>query len=449
MARALIVLAAGQGTRMNSDMPKVLHKLAGLTLLEHSLKAAAELKVDCTVIITGPDMPSLEAKAAELEATTVLQTERLGTGHAVLAAEKALADFDGEVIILLGDTPVMNQTTVPEMSAALASADLVALGFPTADPTNYGRFVMDGDQLTRIVEHKDATDEERMITLCNSGVFAAQKSTLYDLCHAIKNENSQSEYYLTDIVEIANTKGLTTHAVKVPQGECGGINSRAELAEAEARFQTTARQNAMRDGVTLQAPETVFFSHDTHLGRDVLVEPNVIFAPGVTVESDAHIRAFSHLEDAHVGARAVVGPYARLRPGTELGNDTKIGNFVEIKTADIGEGAKVNHLTYVGDATIGARTNIGAGTVVCNYDGVMKHRTEVGEDVFIGSNTLLVSPVKVGDAAMTATGSVISTDVPDGALAIARARQENKPGLAVKLFQKLRAQKARKVKKDS
>ena len=448
MARALIVLAAGQGTRMKSDMPKVLHQLAGQTLLEHSLQAAAALEVDRTIIVSGPEMPLLTAKAADLGASTVEQTQRLGTGHAVLAAEQALADFDGEVIVLLGDTPVMNQTTVPQMSAALASADLVALGFPTDDPAHYGRFVMDGDQLTRIVEFKDATEEERKITLCNSGVFAAQKSTLFELCHAIDNQNEAGEYYLTDIVEIANGQGLTTHAVTVAQGDCGGINSRGELAEAEARFQARARADAMRDGVTLVAPETVFFSHDTHLGRDVLVEPNVVFGPGVTVESDAHIKAFSHLEDAHVGARAVVGPYARLRPGTELGNDTKVGNFVEIKSADIGEGAKVNHLTYVGDASIGARTNIGAGTVVCNYDGVMKHRTTVGSDAFIGSNTLLVSPVSVGDQAMTATGSVISSDVAAGDLAIARARQVNKPGLAVKLFQKLRAQKARNVKKD-
>ena len=332
------------------------------------------------------------------------------------------------------------------MQAARAQNDIVVLGFHAADPGRYGRLVMDGDRLDRIVEFKDASDEERAITLCNSGVIAADAKTLFDLVAAVGNDNAAGEYYLTDIIAIARARGLTATAVTCPEAETMGINTRAELAAAEAAFQARARARALEDGVTLIAPDTVHFAHDTVIGRDAVVEQNVVFGPGVTVESGARIRAFSHLEGCHVSQRAIVGPYARLRPGAELAEDVHVGNFVEIKNAVLHEGAKANHLSYIGDATIGAATNIGAGTITCNYDGVMKHHTEIGRGAFIGSNTMLVAPVRVGHEAMTGSGSVITSDVPDGALALGRARQEVKPGMALKLMDMLRARKAKKNK---
>jgi bifunctional UDP-N-acetylglucosamine pyrophosphorylase/glucosamine-1-phosphate N-acetyltransferase len=301
---------------------------------------------------------------------------------------------------------------------------------------------MEGDALLKIVEFKDASDGERAIRLCNSGVVMADVATLFELIDAVGNDNASGEYYLTDIVEIARGKGLTATAVTCPEAETMGINSRAELAAAERIFQDAARAAALSEGVTLTAPDTVHFSHDTWIGRDAVVEPYVVFGPGVTVETGATIRAFSHLEGCHVSAGAVVGPYARLRPGAEIGNDARIGNFVEVKASEIGEGAKVNHLTYIGDASVGDGANIGAGTITCNYDGVFKHRTTIGARAFIGSDTMLVAPVTVGAGAMTATGSVITQDVPDGALAVGRARQETKPGFATRFFEKLRAQKS-------
>ena len=306
--------------------------------------------------------------------------------------------------------------------------------------------ITDGDTLERIVEAKDATDQERAVTLCNSGVVSAKSSVLFDLISAVGNDNASGEYYLTDIIGIARAKGLTATVVRCGEAETLGVNSRSELIAAEADFQARARALAIEDGVTLLAPETVFFSYDTYLGRDAIIEQNVVFGPNVTVESGAKIRAFSHLEGCHVSRGATVGPYARLRPGAELQEDVHIGNFVEIKNAVIAEGAKVNHLTYIGDADIGARTNIGAGTITCNYDGVFKHRTTIGEDAFIGSNTMLIAPVTVGNEAMTARGSVISRNVPDGDLGVARARQENKTGFAVRMFDKLKKLKAKQDK---
>jgi len=302
---------------------------------------------------------------------------------------------------------------------------------------------MQGDALDRIVEFKDATDAERAITLCNSGVIAADNATLFSLIDAVGNDNAAGEYYLTDIVALARARGLNATVVECAEAETLGINSRFELAQAEAVFQNIARMTALDDGVTLTAPETVYFAYDTVIGRDAVVEPNVVFGPGVTVESGATIRAFSHLEGCHVSRGAVVGPYARLRPGAELAENTRVGNFVEVKNAVISEGAKVNHLSYIGDAEIGPRSNIGAGTITCNYDGVFKHHTTIGADVFIGSNTMLVAPVTVGNEAMTASGSVITRDVPAGDLAVARAKQENKTGFALRLFEKLRAKKAK------
>ena len=351
----------------------------------------------------------------------------------------------GDTVMLFGDTPFIKPETLTRMEAMRASgADIVFLGFEAADPGRYGRMVVEGDRLLRIVEYKDASDAERDITLCNSGVVLAGTETLLRLAASVGNDNAAGEYYLTDIPVLGAQEGLVTKVVTCDEAETLGINTRADLAAAEAVFQEQARAEALENGVTLTAPETVHFAFDTMIGRDAVIEPYVVFGPGVTVESHAHIRAFSHLEGAHVGARATVGPYARLRPGTELANDTRVGNFVEIKNAEIGDGAKVNHLSYIGDAGVGARTNIGAGTITCNYDGVFKHRTEIGEDVFIGSNTMLVAPVTIGDEAMTATGGTITMDVPAGDMAVARSRQVNKPGFARKLFSRLRAAKAAK-----
>lgn len=445
MAIALIILGAGMGTRMNSDMPKVLHPIAGAPMLVHAMKSGANLDPAHTIVVAGHGAEAVQkaATAYDPDATTVLQTEQLGTGHAVAQAQGALDGFDGDALVLYGDTPFIRAETLAAMAAARLTHDVVVLGFEAADPGRYGRLIMQNDQLDRIVEFKDASEAERAVTLCNSGVVAADAATLFDLIDAVGNDNAAGEYYLTDIIGIARARGLTATVVQCDEAETLGINSRAELSQAEHQFQTNARRLAQDDGVTLTAPETVFFAHDTVVGRDTLIEPNVVFGPGVTVESGATIRAFSHLEGCHVSRGAVVGPYARLRPGAELAEHVKVGNFVEIKNAQIAEGAKVNHLSYIGDATIGERSNVGAGTITCNYDGVFKHKTIIGKDAFIGSNTMLVAPVTVGDAAMTGSGSVITRDVPDGDLAVARARQDNKPGFAVRLFEKLKARKAK------
>lgn len=451
MGRALILLAAGQGTRMNSDLPKVLHTLAGAPLLHHALNAGSAAEPERTVVVIGPNQSDVAAAAQGFgeDVVPVEQAERLGTGHAVLQARAALADFAGDVFVLYGDTPFIKPQTLTRMAEARAAgSDVVVLGFEARDPGRYGRLVMAGSRLERIVEYKDATEAERKINLCNSGVVCADASALFSLIDEVGNDNASGEYYLTDIVAVAAKRGLSATAVTCDEAETLGINSRAELAAAESQFQNEMRLAAMEDGVTLVAPDTVFFSYDTVLGRDAVVEPNVVFGPGVTVETGARIRAFSHIEGAHVGADAIVGPYARLRPGSELGNGARIGNFVEVKAAEIGEGAKVNHLSYVGDATVGAGSNIGAGTITCNYDGVFKHQTTIGADVFVGSNTLLIAPVELGDRSMTASGTVVTDDVPQGAMALSRVRQENKPGLAEKFMKRLRALKARGAKKE-
>ena len=345
-------------------------------------------------------------------------------------------------LVLYGDTPFVQPETLSRMQDALATHDVVVLGFEADDPARYGRLVLDGAELLRIVEFKDASEEERRITLCNSGVVACRSDLLFDLIAQVGNENASGEYYLTDIIGIARERGLSATAVTCDEAETMGVNSRSDLAVADAAFQARARAALMEDGVTLMAPETVYLARDTVIGRDTVIEPNVVFGPEVTVESGATIRAFSHLEGCHVAAGAVVGPYARLRPGAELAEGVRIGNFVEIKNAQIAQGAKVNHLSYIGDATVGAGSNVGAGTITCNYDGVMKHHTHIGERVFIGSNTMLVAPVSIGDEAMTGSGSVITSDVEPGALALSRAPQVEKPGMAVKLFKTLRARKA-------
>ncbi|WP_411889975.1 bifunctional UDP-N-acetylglucosamine diphosphorylase/glucosamine-1-phosphate N-acetyltransferase GlmU [Yoonia sp. SDW83-1] len=445
MAVALIILGAGMGTRMNSDMPKVLHPIAGAPMLVHAMASGAALDPDRTVVVAGHGAAAVEKAAKSYDPDTIVtvQTEQLGTAHAVAQARDALADFHGDAIVLYGDTPFIQPETLAAMTAARLTHDIVVLGFDADEPGRYGRLILQADQLDRIVEFRDATDDERAVTLCNSGVIAANAATLFDLIDAVGNNNAAGEYYLTDIIGIARARGLTATVVRCAEAETMGINSRAELAIAEATFQGRARKAAMGDGVTLTAPDTVHFAYDTVVGRDTIIEPNVVFGPGVTIESGATIRAFSHLEGCHVSRGAVVGPYARLRPGAELAEDVKVGNFVEIKNAQIAEGAKVNHLSYIGDADVGARSNIGAGTITCNYDGVFKHKTIIGADTFIGSNTMLVAPVTVGDAAMTGSGSVITRDVPPGDLAVARARQDNKAGFATRLFDKLRAKKAK------
>lgn len=448
MSNSVIILAAGKGTRMESDLPKVLHHLAGAPMLLHVMKSSATLEPERLVIIAGHGADAVGAVARDYSETAqvVLQSEQLGTGHAVSQAKSALADCTGDVIVLYGDTPFVRPETLQALLAARKTADIVLLGFQAANAGRYGRLVMQGSAVLRIVEYKDASEQERAITFCNSGVICAKADVLFSLLEAVGNDNASKEYYLTDIVQLANDRNLSVAAVHCDEAETMGINSRAELAQAEASFQSRTRMEMMALGVSLTAPETVYFAYDTVLGRDSQVEPNVVFGPGVTVENGARIRAFSHLEGCHISSGAVVGPYARLRPGTELAENVRIGNFVEIKNARIEDGAKVNHLSYIGDANIGEASNIGAGTVTCNYDGVGKHRTEIGASVFIGSNTMLVAPVTVGDAAMTASGSVITKNVEPGALAIARSEQSNKPGLAVKLFAMLRRKKVKQQK---
>ena len=448
MGTALIILAAGKGTRMQSELPKVLHPIAQAPMLVHAMGAGLSLAPERCVVVAGHEADLVQKSLAQYhpEAEVALQTEQLGTAHAVLQARDALAGFTGNVVILYGDTPLITPQTLQAMLEARARHDVVVLGFEAADPGRYGRLVMAGERLERIVEFKDSNAEERAITLCNSGVIAADAKTLFDLLDQVGNDNAAGEYYLTDIVGLAQAAGLSATAVACPEAETLGVNARSELAQADNVFQTNKRQAMMAQGVTLMAPETVYFAYDTTVGRDTVIEPNVVFGPGVTIADNVLIRAFSHLEGCNVAAGAKVGPYARLRPGADLAENTHIGNFVEIKNATVDAGAKVNHLSYIGDAHIGARTNIGAGTITCNYDGFFKHHTEIGQDVFIGSNTMLVAPVAIGDNALTGSGSVITQDVPGDALALGRAQQANKSGLAKRLKDKLRAAKSAQVK---
>lgn len=449
MSTALIILAAGQGSRMQSDLPKVLHKIAGAPLLAHALFAGQALEPERTIVVAGHGAERVEKALSSIapDAETVRQAEQLGTAHAVDQARVALDAFDGDAIVLYGDTPFVSEDTLRNMQATRAAgADVVVLGFEAADPGRYGRLIAQGDVLEKIVEAKDASADELAVTLCNSGVVAASSAVLFDLISAVGNENASGEYYLTDIIGLANARGMTCKVVTCAEEETMGVNTRMDLAAGEAAFQRRKRHDAMVNGATLTAPETVFFAYDTHIGRDVIIEPNVFFGPGVTVESGAHLRAFSHLEGCHVSEGCIIGPYARLRPGAELDRDVKVGNFVEIKEADIAQGAKVNHLSYIGDASVGAEANIGAGTVTCNYDGVNKHRTTIGARAFVGTNSSLVAPVDVGIEAMTAAGSVITSNIDDGALGIARAKQSNKAGLARKMYDRAVAAKAAKGK---
>ena len=448
MAFAAVILAAGKGTRMNSDLPKALHKVAHASLLEHTLRSCAPLKPEKTILVVGHEAEQVRkaAKAIDPEIEVVMQNEQLGTGHALAQASEALAGFEGDIVVLYADTPFISAATMSAIKEKRHRSDLVVLGFHAQDPAKYGRLVTEGENLTRIVEFKDANETERAITLCNSGVMAGPAALLLSLVAHLKNDNASGEYYLTDCIALAKDQGHSAQVVICEESETLGVNSRHDLAQAEAIFQDRMRAYFLEAGVNMFAPETVYFSHDTVIGRDAVIEQNVIFAPNCTVESGAIIRAFSHLEGAHVSRGAVVGPYARLRPGAEISEEGKIGNFVEIKNAQIGEGAKVNHLSYVGDATVGQGANIGAGAVTCNYDGVMKHHTDIGENAFIGSSTMMVAPVTIGKNAMTASGSVITKNVPDDALALGRADQNNKLGMARKLMELL---KKRKLKRDA
>jgi bifunctional UDP-N-acetylglucosamine pyrophosphorylase/glucosamine-1-phosphate N-acetyltransferase len=434
--RAAVILAAGQGTRMRSPTPKVLHKVGGRTLLDRAIDAAEALGCSRIVVVAGVHSPAVanHARARLGEDAVVLQDPPLGTGHAVRAAEGALAGFAGDVLVAYADTPLLDADAVaPLFEARARGADLAVLGFYAADPSAYGRLILgEGEALERIVEAKDASADELLIAACNSGVLAGPAALLFGLLSEVRNDNAKGEYYLTDVVGLARGRDLKVSAVFVDEARVLGVNAQAELAAAEAVFQAARRAAALTEGVTMSAPDTVMFAFDTQLEPGVTVEPYVVFAPGVTVRTGAVIRAFSHLEGAEVAAGAIIGPYARLRPGAKVGPGAHVGNFVEIKQATLEEGAKVNHLSYIGDGSIGARTNVGAGTIFCNYDGFDKFQTHIGPDAFIGSNTALVAPVRVGAGAMTGSGSVITQDVPDDALALGRATQVEKPNWAAR-----------------
>ncbi|MBO0347292.1 bifunctional UDP-N-acetylglucosamine diphosphorylase/glucosamine-1-phosphate N-acetyltransferase GlmU [Roseibium sp. CAU 1637] len=439
-----IVLGAGLGTRMRSDVPKVMHEIGNLPLVGHVLKALQAAGADRIAVVIGPDMPELERAVARISpnASCYVQTERLGTAHAALAAEPALQQASDDVLVLFGDTPLVTEATISRVRDGLAAgADVAVLGFEAKNPFGYGRLLTCDGRLMAIREEKDATDEERKVTLCNSGIMGFNGKVALELMQAVGNANAKGEFYLTDAVEIANERGLTVKAVSAEEEEVQGVNTRAQLAACEAVFQKRARLAAMEAGVTLHAPETVYFSHDTELGVDVVVEPNVVFGPDVKVATEVRIRAFSHLEGARVGSGTSMGPYARLRPGAELMEDTHIGNFVEIKKAVVGRGAKVNHLSYIGDADIGAGSNVGAGTITCNYDGFGKHRTVIGDGSFIGSNATLVAPITLGKGVYVAAGSTVTEDVSDDALVLGRARQSEKPKRAAELRARFKAAK--------
>ena len=442
-----VILAAGEGTRMKSSRSKVLHEIANLPMVAHVVRAAAQSGSGSIALVVGRDADKVRAAAAPFapEVATFLQTERLGTAHAVLAAREAVAQGHDDVLVMFGDTPLIDADELVAARKKLGEgAAVVVMGFRTANPTGYGRLVERDGALVAIREEKDASEAERAITFCNGGLMAISGVHALSLLDSVKNDNAKGEYYLTDIVEIAVARGLPVVALEVAYESVLGINNRLELSEAEGIWQRRKRRAMMIDGVTLQAPETVHFSWDTDIGAETIIEPNVVFGPGVRIAGGATIHAFSHLEGATVATGSQIGPFARLRPGADLRDGAKVGNFCEVKKAVVGEGAKVNHLTYIGDAEIGAGANIGAGTITCNYDGYNKHLTQIGEGAFIGSNSALVAPVAIGDNAYVASGSVITADVPADAVAFGRARQETKEGLAKTVRARFAAQKAAK-----
>jgi bifunctional UDP-N-acetylglucosamine pyrophosphorylase / glucosamine-1-phosphate N-acetyltransferase len=440
---AAVILAAGSGTRMKSSLHKVLHLLAGKPMLHHLLDMVAGLGAERTVVVVGANGEQVEASVKGRAVDIAWQREQLGTGHAVAQAKEALAGFAGDVLILYGDVPLVSAATCARMIERLSfgiEPRAVVLGFRPDEPGAYGRVIAEADgTIAKMVEFKDASAAERAVTLCNSGLMAVRSADLFVLLDSIGNDNAAGEYYLPDIVMLP---GQASAVIEVEDAsEVTGVNSRGELAALEAIWQAQARAAAMVNGVSLVAPETVFFSHDTALARDVTVEPNVVFGPGVSVAEGATIRAFSHLEGARVGESCEVGPYARLRPGAVLEKKAKVGNFVEMKKATLGEGAKANHLSYIGDAVVGARANIGAGTITCNYDGYFKYPTVIGEGAFIGSNSALVAPVTIGANAVVGAGSVVTKDVADGDLCLVRPVQEAKAGWATRFHAAMQAKK--------
>ena len=426
-----IVLAAGEGTRMRSARPKVLHEVAGRSMLAHVLAAVRGAGTEMAAVVVGPNSDAVADEARRMlpKAQTFVQSERRGTAHAVLSARAAIEMGADDILVVYGDTPLISAETLKRLRGAIDHhASVAVLGFRPHNPAGYGRLVMNGHRLVAIREERDASDIERKIDLCNGGLMALRGEVALDILGRIDNKNAKGEFYLTDAVTIADGMALELVALETTEDEVLGVDNKAKLAQAEDVMQWRLRGAAMEAGVTMVAPETVYLSADTKFGQDVTVEPNVVFGPGVVVEDNAVIHAFSHLEGAHVGKGASVGPFARLRPGATLGAKSRVGNFVEVKAAELGEGAKANHLAYIGDGRVGEGANIGAGTIFCNYDGKNKHRTEVGKGAFIGSNSALVAPVKVGDNAYVGSGSVITDDVPAGALALGRGRQVNKAG---------------------
>ena len=447
-SRAAVILAAGQGTRMKSPLHKVLHAVGGRTMLDRAIDAAQAAGCDRVIVVAGAGGSPVAAHAAARlgEGAVAIQDPPLGTGHAVLAAKAALAGFEGDVVVTYADVPLLGAAELQGLfDLREAGADLAVLGFEPADPGAYGRLILaDDGRLERIVEAKEASPAELAVRACNSGVLAAPAALLFALLADVRNDNAKGEYYLTDVVGLANAAGKTVRAGFAPETLVLGVNSQAELAAAEAAWQRRRRAELMAEGVTLVAPETVYLAWDTQIAGGAVIEPNVVFAGGVRIESGAVIRAFSHLEGCHVRAGALIGPYARLRPGADIGEDAHIGNFVEVKKVKVGKGAKANHLAYLGDGVVGAKANIGAGTIFCNYDGFDKFQTHVGENAFIGSNSSLVAPVRIGDGAYTGSGSVITRDVEPNALAIARGHQVEKPGWAERFRAMKRANKALK-----
>jgi bifunctional UDP-N-acetylglucosamine pyrophosphorylase/glucosamine-1-phosphate N-acetyltransferase len=433
-----IVLAAGVGTRMQSRLPKVMHRIGGRTLLEHVFASAADAGVNDIVVVVGPRHDTVAELAQRVAPQVKIfeQSERRGTAHAVLAAKAAIAHGAADLLVMFADTPLVSAGTLAKLRAALNEGAAVAvLGFIPADPTGYGRLIMRGAELIAIREDRDASAEERKIVFCNGGLMALAGAHALTILERVGNANAKGEYYLSDAVAIARDMGLKAVAIETGEDDVRGINTKAQLAQAEAVLQDRLRNAALEAGVTMISPQTVFLSADTKFGKDVTIEPNVVFGPGVIIDDGATIRAFSHLEGAHVGAGARVGPFARLRPGTQLGEGVHIGNFVEVKEAVIEAGAKANHLSYIGDARVGEGANIGAGAITCNYDGIAKHHTDIGAGAFIGSNSALVAPVKIGDGAYVGSGSVVTKDVPADALAIGRGEQTNKEGWAKRLRQ--------------
>lgn len=444
--RAAVILAAGLGTRMRSSLPKVLHAVGGRPMLDWVVAAAQQAGVDRVVVVTSPKTPAVaEHVVARYGAPSIaVQPEPLGTGHAVASAADRLADFVGDVVVLFGDCPLITAETINAAFEAKAKGGgVVVVGFEAADPTGYGRLICDSEgALLRIVEHKDANDAERAVRLSNSGVMCADRAVLFSLLSMVKNDNAKGEYYLTDIVGLARSSGFSAQVVLQHEDEALGVNNRIDLAAAEQAFQNRTRKAMMLAGVTMHDPDTVYFSFDTEVGEDVIIEPNVVLGPGVRIARGARIKAFSYFDDAVIGEQASVGPFSRLRPGAHLGAKVKIGNFVEVKNAKLGEGAQASHLTYIGDAEVGARANLGCGTITCNYDGFDKYKTIIGEDAFIGSDTALVAPVRIGARAFTGAGSVITKDVPDDALAVARGRQNDLEGWGARFRSRKLAERA-------